>query len=234
MRYLLYTKMKKSHQKFCIANFSFFFSQVFIVRPDNLNLLKEMSKPNITLENSFFDKKVYLSVSGQLSLEAMTHGLGNTYTLGPTFRAENSRSLHHLSEFYMLEAELAFIKNIKELTRFIEKMIKTITENIINNCEKDLENCQKKLDIKQNYEWLNKNWETITFDDAYKILKEKISNELQTKINQNEGFSKEQELILVKYFNSPVFVINWPKAIKPFYMKTMENDESKVERNFII
>ncbi|XP_037951423.1 probable asparagine--tRNA ligase, mitochondrial [Teleopsis dalmanni] len=203
--------------------------ETFTVRPDSLVLLKEMSRPDIPFEQSYFDEKVFLSVSGQLHLEAMSYGLGNTYTLSPAFRAENCKSPLHLAEFFMLEAELAFVDELSALTQFIEKMIKTITTQILNKSEDDLIHCQRQTQYDTNtLKLLQNNWTTLTYDEALKIIMNK-KDQFKTAITPNQGFSKEQELFLVSHCNTPVFVVNWPKAIKPFYMKTMRNNDDVVE-----
>ncbi|XP_011197913.2 probable asparagine--tRNA ligase, mitochondrial [Bactrocera dorsalis] len=202
--------------------------EIFRVQPDSDVLLKEMARPNIPTEHSYFDKKVFLSVSGQLHLEAMSHGLGNTYTLTPAFRAENSKSPLHLSEFYMFEAELAFMQDISSLTSFIEKMIKNVTLRIIESARDDLKFCQEKaLGSAFELPWLKAAWITLTYDEALDIL---IANKekFKTALKPNEGFSKEQELFLANHCGTPVFVVDWPSDQKPFYMKVVQTKPDRV------
>ncbi|KAI9582912.1 probable asparagine--tRNA ligase, mitochondrial [Glossina fuscipes] len=202
--------------------------EVFTVQPDSNELLKQMSRPSVPLNQSYFDSKVYLSVSGQLHLESMSYGLGNTYTISPAFRAENCKSPLHLSEFYMFEAELVFIENLEELCRFIEKMIKSVTNDILKSSEADIQYCQNQT-VRENFnlQWLRDAWPILSYNEASDIIlrnKEKF----KTAVKSNEGFSKEQELFLVDYCKAPVFVVNWPAAQKPFYMKISREDPSKV------
>ncbi|KAK9738320.1 tRNA synthetases class II (D, K and N) [Popillia japonica] len=180
--------------------------EVFVVTPNSKQLLKDMRKSHVSLEEAYFNKKAYLSVSGQLHLEAAAHGLCRVYTFGPTFRAENSKSKHHLSEFYMLEVEMAFTDSIEELISFIERLIRTISSEVLNKCSEDIANFQ-----------------STTLD-----VLEKNVDRFKSEYCAKEGLSKEHEMFLVKHCGGPVFVINWPKQIKPFYMKECVNDAIRV------
>lgn len=204
--------------------------EIFKVIPDNNELLKSMSKKDVPLEDSFFSKQAYLTVSGQLHLETAAHGLSKVYSFGPIFRAENSKSRLHLSEFYMLEAEIAFIDDLKELMKSVEKLLKTITKNIMDSSESDLNILQIN---KEQLSWLDKDFIYLTFSEALNILKQN-SEYFQDKYNFEKGFSKEQELFLVNYLGStPVFITNWPKNMKPFYMKESPNENTHVSSKII-
>ncbi|KAL3266669.1 hypothetical protein HHI36_010831 [Cryptolaemus montrouzieri] len=185
-----------------------------------------MGGPNINQDETFFNKKSFLTVSGQLHLEAVANGLGNVYTFGPTFRAENSKSRLHLSEFYMIEAEIAFLEEIKPLLQFVEKLIKKVTNNLVKKNLSDIQICQDLN--KDEFTWLEKDFLTITYEDSLKIIEQ---NAMQFKhpVNTHKGLKKEHEIFLVKHLgNVPVFIIDWPKAEKPFYMKEKQDDNSKV------
>ncbi|XP_005181312.2 probable asparagine--tRNA ligase, mitochondrial [Musca domestica] len=202
--------------------------EVFTVRPDSESLLNQMSRPDVPKENSYFDSKVYLTVSGQLHLESMSYGLGNTYCFGPAFRAENTKSPLHLSEFYMFEAEMTYIEDLSSLCTFMEKMIKSISQQILETSSLDLEFCQKNaLGDKQVLGWLDKSWITLNYKEALDIIV-RNKDKFKTAITPDEGFSKEQELFLVEHCKAPVFVIDWPSAQKPFYMKQSRTDDSIV------
>ncbi|CAK1542775.1 unnamed protein product [Leptosia nina] len=172
-------------------------------------------------DTAYFGTKSFLSVSGQLHLESVCRGMGNVYTLGPTFRAENSRSRLHLSEFYMLEAELAFCQSLGELQSIIEDLMKHIFKEIRNTNEADLHVIDKNNITPK---WLEKTFVTITYDEAKQILGHKGINSV------DDGINKEQELALVDHCNGvPVFVVQWPKKLKSFYMKETEFDNQKVD-----
>ncbi|XP_057667993.1 probable asparagine--tRNA ligase, mitochondrial [Diorhabda carinulata] len=200
--------------------------EIFRVVPESQNLLKSMVKQGEPIEEAFFNKKSYLTVSGQLHLEAAAHGLSKVYNLGPTFRAENSKSRLHLAEFYMLEAEIAFIEELDALTTAVEELVKDVTKLVVEKCQDDLDVCRENtIDC---YHWLNKSFVTLEYDEAEDILK-KNKDKFERSFRREIGISKEQELFLVQHCgNVPTFIINWPKDIKPFYMKESEDDPSKV------
>lgn len=153
--------------------------------------------------------------------------LTKVYTFGPTFRAENSKSRLHLSEFYMLEAEIAFIKSIEDLTEEIELLIKEVIKQIIEKGASDLH-----LINAPELRWLDRKFGCLTYDEAFNVLKTQ-KNQLQCPIEYGESFSKEHELFLVQYNDGiPIFIINWPKDNKPFYMKECIDDSCKVSQYF--
>lgn len=199
--------------------------EVFKAVPDNVSLLKQMAKENVPLEEAFFDKKVYLSVSAQLHLEAAAHGLNKVYTLGPTFRAENSRTRLHLSEFYMLEAEVAFLDKLEDLMIIIEEFMKNFTKTLLETCEDDIKVCQEKT---SDVSWISKNFAVLAYDEAIDILKNN-RKKIKDEFSEQRGITKEHEIFLVSYCGDiPTFIINWPKAAKPFYMRDCEGDNTKV------
>ncbi|XP_059050222.1 probable asparagine--tRNA ligase, mitochondrial [Achroia grisella] len=196
--------------------------EMFKVQPECQDTVKAMMQEGKNEDTLYFGSKTYLSVSGQLHLEAICRGMGNVYTLGPTFRAENARSRLHLSEFYMLEAELAFCYSLEQLQNHIEELLKYLFVETRNTNEADLsvidkENCKEPS-------WLRQKFVTLTYDEAQDILKKK-------KVASTEkGINKEQELALVDYCNgTPIFIVSWPKDLKSFYMKECQSDNSKVE-----
>lgn len=196
--------------------------EIFKVLPDNENTLKSMRKKDKRYDEAYFDCKTYLTVSGQLHLEAAALALSKVYTFGPTFRAENSRSRLHLSEFYMIEAEIAFVHNIEDLIVSTEKLLKGITNNLINRCSDDIEITREET---VNYDWVQKNFPVLTYDEATEIL----YRNFKMQIAKESDLTKEQELLLVKHCGDvPIFIIDWPKQIKPFYMKTCTNNENRV------
>ncbi|KAL6259063.1 hypothetical protein P5V15_008984 [Pogonomyrmex californicus] len=197
--------------------------EVFLVRPQSTEILKSMRREGQPEDEVYFDTTAFLTVSGQLHLEAVARALTKVYTFGPTFRAENSKSRLHLSEFYMLEAEIAFLAHIEELIHEVELLVKEVTKGLIERGASDLHTIGT-----QEPQWLTKSFTCLTYEDAFNVLNDH-ANQLQRPIKYGEAFSKEHELFLVKYNDGvPVFVINWPKDIKPFYMKECTDDTSKV------
>ena len=195
--------------------------EVFTVQPESADLLKSMNRKDGPDSNIFFDKKVYLTVSGQLHLEAMAHGLSNVYTFGPTFRAENSKSPVHLSEFYMLELEESFITSIHDVSRTITKMMKSVSKEFLDKSSDDIQNinkADKSWKLEEHFQWIEGDFPTITYEDALSIL-EKNKSKLKQPPKKEDGLSKEQEIFLAKYFKGPLFVVDWPKEMKSFYMR---------------
>ncbi|KAF9814464.1 hypothetical protein SFRURICE_000191 [Spodoptera frugiperda] len=195
--------------------------EVFKVQPDSEATIKAMMQENKDRDSVYFGSKTFLTVSGQLHLEAVCRGMGNVYTFGPTFRAENSRSRLHLSEFYMLEAELAFCETLNHLQGAIEDLLKYVFVETRNTNEADLFLIDKNNKAPS---WVDKEFVTLTYDEARQILLKKGST------LTDEGINKEQELTLVEHCNGvPVFVVRWPKDMKSFYMKECSEDSTKVE-----
>ncbi|ENN78914.1 hypothetical protein YQE_04627, partial [Dendroctonus ponderosae] len=193
--------------------------ETFKVVPDNERLLKNMAKKDVPFDNAYFDTKAYLTVSGQLHLEAAAHALNKVYCFGPTFRAENSISRFHLSEFYMLELEQAFLDDLDDLLDVVEKMIKHVTADLLEHNFSDLETCsQQKIE----YSWIDKEFKRIPHEEALDI----VTNKLNKTVSSKTGFTKGDEVALTHYFGHvPVFIINWPKEEKPFYMKQINDDQ---------
>ncbi|XP_065159222.1 asparaginyl-tRNA synthetase [Atheta coriaria] len=195
--------------------------EVFNIQPESQNIQRAMARENVPLTESYFNGKVFLTVSGQLHLEAMAHGLSKVYTLGPVFRAENSRSRLHLAEFYMLELETAFVDKLEDLMSCIEKLIQNVTILVLHKYQTDFKQAQiGDLD----FAWTQKQFPVITHDYALEVLKQNGRN-----LNDDCNFTKEDEIFLVKHCgNVPTFVINWPKDQKPFYMKECKTEKGKV------
>ncbi|KAJ9595835.1 hypothetical protein L9F63_012990, partial [Diploptera punctata] len=180
--------------------------EVFRVRPDNELLVREMAKKENMLEEAYFDTKAFLTVSGQLHLEAVVRGLSKVYTFGPTFRAENSRTRLHLAEFYMIEAEKAFLVSLEDLMKIIEDMIKTVTNKVADKCAADLQTLHSSNNNEGSIiSILGKQFEVMTYDKAIDIL-EKHSENFVSQVKRGNSLAKEHELFLVKYAGDcPVF-----------------------------
>lgn len=178
-------------------------------------------------ENDFFGKPTFLTVSGQLEVEAFACSLSNVYTFGPTFRAENSNTTRHASEFWMIEPEMAYCDLIGDMD-LAEEMIQYLIKDIIKNCSEDLGLFSKFVD-KELINRLNSvsenNFDRITYTDAIKILKdskESFEHPIEWGVNlqtEHERFLTEQHV------KGPVTVFDYPKSIKPFYMRA--NDDGK-------
>ncbi|KAL4658622.1 putative asparagine-tRNA ligase, mitochondrial isoform X1 [Arapaima gigas] len=161
--------------------------------------------------SNFFSVPAFLTVSGQLHLEVMTGAFPCVYTFGPTFRAENSQSRRHLAEFYMVEAEISFTQSLEDLMSVMENLFKTTTEQILAQCQQDVELFHKYIapgHRVRTIDVLNCNSNNFAFKVEASILI--WGSDLQT----------EHEKYLVKHCgNIPVFVINYPYELKPFYAR---------------
>lgn len=131
-----------------------------------------------------------------------------------------------MSEFYMIEAEECFVENIRDITARIEDTIKTVTNNLLNNHIKDIQDAIKASsvdekidpDYENRFKWLEKSFPVITYTEAAQILQKQYDFDVKL------GLSKKDEFTLVEYFQAPLFVIDWPRDLKPFYMRTCKHD----------
>lgn len=181
---------------------------------------KNLENNKITYKD-FFGKEVFLTVSGQLSIEAYACALSKVYTFGPIFRAENSNTTRHLSEFWMLEVELAFA-DLDNIIEVVEKMLKYIINFILKNNKNDLLFFEKNLNdniVNKLKIFLESNIYQINYQDAIEILKDnKIINRNYMSLDVELNLDHEKFLV-DKYFKKPIIIKNYPKDFKPFYMR---------------
>ena len=203
------------------------------------------SKKNVDFKKDFFGKETSLTVSGQLEAEAYALGLGNVYTFGPTFRAENSNTSRHLSEFWMIEPEMAFY-DLKDNMNFAEKFLKYILKYSLNNCPDDFiflndrySNEENKKPIIERSEMgliekinfvIDQKFKRITYTQAIDILRNSKPNKKKKfeYIIEEWGSdlqSEHERFLVEKYFKSPVIIYDYPSKIKAFYMRA--NNDSK-------
>ncbi|CAL4322018.1 Asparagine--tRNA ligase [Buchnera aphidicola (Sipha maydis)] len=177
--------------------------------------------------NNFFGKNVFLTVSGQLTIEAYACSLSKVYTFGPIFRAENSNTTRHLSEFWMLEVELAF-SNLENIIELIEKILKYIFKIILKKNYNDLfflQNVLKLKVIKRLKNFIKSTIKKVEYLEAIEILKKNKSLFSQPIFYGIELSTDHEKFLVNKYFKEPVIIKNYPKEIKPFYMRI--NDDKK-------
>ncbi|UNC90982.1 asparagine--tRNA ligase [Candidatus Contubernalis alkaliaceticus] len=181
----------------------------------------------VNYSEDFFGKKTNLSVSGQLEAEAFALAFRNVYTFGPTFRAENSNTPRHAAEFWMIEPEVAFA-DLKDNMRLAEEMMKYIIGYILDHAVEEMEFFNKFVDkgLKDRMQnIINSQFEQITYTKAIEILK-KSNKKFQYPVEWGKDLQTEHERYLTeKAFNKPVFVTDYPKGIKAFYMRL--NDDGK-------
>nr|XP_025951916.1 probable asparagine--tRNA ligase, mitochondrial isoform X1 [Dromaius novaehollandiae] len=177
-------------------------------------------------KNHFFDVPAFLTVSGQLHLEVMAGAFTHVFTFGPTFRAENSQSRRHLAEFYMVEAELSFTESLQDIMQVMEDLFKTATSTVLSKCPHDVDLFHKYIAPAQKgrlEQMLKKRFVTISYSEAVEILKQ-ASQTFTFKPEWGCDLQTEHEKYLVKHCGEvPLFVINYPYDLKPFYMRDNED-----------
>ncbi len=180
-------------------------------------------KPN----EDFFGKRSYLTVSGQLEGETFACALSNIYTFGPTFRAENSNTARHAAEFWMIEPEMAFCDLVGDMD-LGEQFVKAMAQYAIEHCAEDLALFGKFVDkeLHQRLKFVTERpFVRVPYTDAVGIL-QKSGRTFEYPVNYGLSLQSEHERFLTEvHFKSPVTVYNYPREIKPFYMR--QNDDGK-------
>lgn len=180
-----------------------------------------------TPQNDFFGKNVFLTPTGQLEGEAFALALSRVYTFGPTFRSENSNTTRHASEFWMIEPEMAFY-DLKDNMALIEEMVKYLIKWMFDNCSAELEFFNSFVDkglIERLKLVLNSDFARVTYTEAVDILK-KHNDKFEYKVEWGADLQSEHERYLTEeIYKKPVFVTDYPKDFKAFYMRL--NDDNK-------
>ncbi|MDR1150528.1 MAG: asparagine--tRNA ligase [Clostridiales bacterium] len=186
----------------------------------------EKSKNN---NKNFFGKETFLTVSGQLSAETLIYSLRNVYTFGPTFRAENSNTPRHAAEFWMIEPEMAFV-DLRGCMNCAEKMLRSVVSYVLKNAKDELDFCNKFINnniIERLENIIDSKFKIMEYTDAIEILKES-KREFEYDVEWGIDLQTEHEKFLTNEFaKSPLFIVNYPKNIKAFYMR-MNNDNKTV------
>ena len=206
--------------------------EMFQVTTKNLYDLQKDEDGKIIYDDDFFGKMTSLTVSGQLEGELGATALGQIYTFGPTFRAENSNTPRHLAEFWMIEPEVAFI-DLQDLMDLEEEFIKYCVQWALDNCKDDLEFLNKMID-KTLLERLNSVVSTdfvrLPYTEGIKILEEAIASgkkKFEFPVYWGCDLASEHERYLVEeHFKKPVIMTDYPKEIKAFYMKINEDGKT--------
>lgn len=198
--------------------------EMFQVTTLDLNRLKDAKE--VDYSKDFFGKQTSLTVSGQLQAETFAMAYKKVYTFGPTFRAENSNTKTHASEFWMIEPEIAFC-DLEGLMDTEEDMLKYVVKYVLDNCSEEIEFFNKFVEqgLKEKLTKLvNSKFTRISHEDVITILKN-ADVKWEFTPEYGEDIAKEHEKYITEHFNGPVFITNWPKDIKAFYMK--QNSDGK-------
>lgn len=181
------------------------------------------SSPEGTTElfhTKYFDEDAYLSQSGQLYAEAAAMAHGKVFTFGPTFRAEKSKTRRHLIEFWMIEPEMAFYNHEDSLV-VQEQYVQYLAEKVLENCKLDLEALDRDTSA---LEKIKAPFPRISYTDAIELLHEKGFDDIEW----GDDFGSPHETEIANSFDQPVFIVNYPKEIKSFYMSTNPEDPRTV------
>ena len=192
-----------------------------------LDLNRIASSGKYEPEKDFYGKTTGLTVSGQLEAETFATAFKKTYTFGPTFRAENSNTKVHASEFWMIEPEISFC-DLEGDMDIMEDMLKYVVSYVLENAKdemKFLDQFVEKGLIDKLTRLINSKFTRIDHKDVITILKN-ADVKWEFEPAYGEDIAKEHEKYITEYFNGPVFIKNWPKDIKAFYMKQNEDEET--------
>lgn len=132
----------------------------------------------------------------------------------------------------MIEAETCFVDSIEDVANYVETMIKTVTRDVLNRCEEDIVNATPGR-CQADYSWLDREFPSITYTEAIDIM-ERNRDHITSQVSFNDGINKEQELFLVKHIGTPVFIVDWPKLLKPFYMKQNHVNPNNVSNSIYV
>lgn len=222
----LWLRSRKQHAVMNIRNqiikstYDFFFENGYTkIDPPILT----NSSPEGTTElfhTKYFDEDAFLSQSGQLYAEAAAMAHGKVFTFGPAFRAEKSKTRRHLIEFWMIEPEMAFY-NHEDSLQVQEQYVEHLVQNVISNCRLDLEALDRDTSV---LEEIKAPFPRVTYTDAIELLKGKGFDDIEW----GEDFGAPHETEIANHFNQPVFIVNYPKEIKSFYMEENPEDPRTV------
>ncbi len=202
--------------------------EMFQVTTMDLKNVPKTADGEVDYSQDFFCKPTNLTVSGQLNGETYAMAFKNIYTFGPTFRAENSNTTRHAAEFWMIEPEIAFA-DLKDDMILAESMLKYIIRYVLENAPEEMAFFNQFVDkglIERLEHVLNSDFGHVTYTEAIEIL-EKHNDEFEYKVHWGSDLQTEHERFLTeKEFKRPVFVTDYPKEIKAFYMKLNEDGKT--------
>lgn len=202
--------------------------EMFRITTLDLNDIPKTEDGKVDYSQDFFGKEANLTVSGQLNAEIMALAFRNVYTFGPTFRAENSYTGRHASEFWMIEPEIAFA-DLEDNMELAEDMIKYIINYVLENCPEEMEFFNSFVDkglLERLNKIVNSDFTRITYTKAIELLLES-GHEFEYPVEWGCDLQTEHErYITEQIYNAPVFVTDYPKEIKAFYMRMNEDGKT--------
>ncbi|OQA50244.1 MAG: Asparagine--tRNA ligase [Firmicutes bacterium ADurb.Bin300] len=210
--------------------------EMFKVTSLPLEDVPKTEEDKVDFSQDFFGKPAYLTVSGQLHGEIMAQSYGRIYTFGPTFRAEKSYTQRHAAEFWMIEPEIAFA-DLQEDMELAEAMIKYVIKFVLKECVSELEFLNKFVDtglLERLSELVNVDFAKVTYTDAVNMLTEH-NDKFENKVSWGCDLQTEHERFLTeKIFKSPVFVTDYPKEIKAFYMRLNDGGKTVAAMDLLV
>mgnify|MGYP004502099691 FL=1 len=201
--------------------------EMFKLTTLDMNNLPLNEDKKVDFKKDLFGKQTYITGSGQLHAETFALAYKKVYTFGPTMRTENSNTKTHANEFWMIEPEVAFC-DLEGIMNIEEEMLKYVVKYVLDKCPLEIDFfdkfVEKGLKEKLN-KVINSKFVRITHKEAITLLKE-AKVDFEFKPEYGEDIAKEHERYITEYFNGPVFITNWPKDIKAFYMKLNDDNET--------
>lgn len=210
--------------------------EMFRVTTLDMHDLPKDSNGNVDFSKDFFGKETNLTVSGQLEVETYAMAFRNVYTFGPTFRAENSNTARHASEFWMIEPEMAFA-DLNDDMELAEDMLKYIINYVLENAPEEMEFFNNFIDkalLDRLDNIVNSEFGHITYTEAIKIL-EKENEKFEYPVKWGSDLQTEHERFLTEIvFKKPVFVTDYPKDIKAFYMRLNDDEKTVAAMDLLV
>ncbi len=210
--------------------------EMFNVNSFDLANVPKLENGEPDFSKDFFGKSAHLTVSGQLNAETFAQSFCNVYTFGPTFRAENSNTVKHAAEFWMIEPEICFA-DLKDDMDLAEDMIKYIFKYVLDNCPEEMAFFNQFIDkglLDRLDNVINSDFARISYTDAVKEL-EKYNDKFEVKVFWGLDLQTEHERFLCEQiFKKPVFVTDYPKDIKAFYMKLNSDGKTVAAADLLV
>ena len=210
--------------------------EMFRVTTLDLNNVPKTEDGQVDFSQDFFKRSTQLTVSGQLEAEAMALAFGKVYTFGPTFRAEESYTPRHAAEFWMIEPEMAFA-DLNDYMNTAEAMTKYVIRYVLDTCPDEMAFFNQFFDkglIERLELVANSDFGRITYTDAVELLKQH-NDEFQYKVDWGTDIQTEHErYITEQVFHKPVFVTDYPKEIKSFYMRANEDGRTVAAADMLV
>ena len=209
--------------------------QMFKITTLNMNDLPLTEDGTVDFKEDLFGKQAFITGSGQLQGETFAMAFGDIYTFGPTFRTENSNTKTHANEFWMIEPEMAFC-DLNGLMDIEEEMLKYVINYVLKKCPEEIDFCDKFVEkgLKDKITAVvNSNFARVSHKEVIDILKAaKCKWEFEP--NYEDDIAKEHEKYIAEYFNGPVFIKDWPKDIKAYYMKLNEDGKTVAAVDLVV